>query len=543
MNASEGVAEIFSSAGIRFAFGIPGNSLLDTTDYMFRTGKVRFVGVRHEQVAAGMAEGYARVTGLPGVCVGGAGPGAANLIIGVANAYRASSPLIALTGNLSRSRLGRDALNEWNQMAMFAPITKRQFQVTDSQRLPSQLRLALLTAVSGRPGPVHVDLPADVGEEELSEPEPFMDIPLAPTKTAAPQAQVDAAAGLIQRAERPVIIAGGGAGMSRSGDSLRELVDLLSIPVAVSGARGIISEDNPLCFGPIGVWGYSACNALLKSADLLIGLGFRFSDDTTMGWTTIAKGTKIIQVDIDPTEIGRQYPADVGIVADVDTFLVQLLATLKKGSMRPRGWPKAALRDAQERLAKERGRFLSEPFEKEPTDKRAIIRDVMDLLKDDAIVTVGTGTHARYGNRMPVRLSQSVFRSGAFAAMGFAFPAAMGASLAGNGRQVVCLDGDGDFMMTVQDLETAVRERIPVTTVVFNNSSYAAYRFAKHKGRRVGVEFTNPDMVRLAESFGAKGIRVERTEDFKPALEEMLRSDRPGVIDAVVAEGTDLPWY
>ena len=543
MNASEAVAETLCSAGIRVAFGIPGNSLLDMTDYMFRTGRVRFVGVRHEQVAAGMAEGYARVTGLPGVCVGGAGPSAANLIIGVANAYRSSSPMVALTGNLSRSRLGRDSLNEWNQMAMFRPITKHQIQVTDSQRLPSQLRLALLTAVSGRPGPVHVDLPADVGEEEMAETTPFPDLTLAPTRTAAPQAQVDAAAELIQRGERPVVIAGGGARLSRAGDSLRELVDFLSIPVAVSGARGIISEDNPLCFGPVGVWGYSACNSLLKSADLLISLGFRFSDDTTLGWTNITKGTKIIQVDIDPAEIGRQYPADVGIVADVDTFLGQLLATMRRSAKRPRGWPKEALREAQESLAKERGAFLAEPFEREPTDKRAIIRDVMNVLKDDAVVSLGTGTHTRYGSRMPVRLSQLVLRSGGFAAMGFAFPAAMGAKLAKPDRQVVCLDGDGDFMMTVQDLETAVRERIPVTTVVFNNSSYAAYRFAKHQGRRVGVEFTNPDMVRLAESFGAKGVRVERTEDFKPALEEMLRSDRPGVIDAVVTEGTDLPWY
>lgn len=542
MNASELTAETLNSAGIKLAFGIPGNSLLDMTDYMFRTGAVRFVGVRHEQVAAGMAEGYARVTGKPGVCVGGAGPSAANLVIGVANAYRASFPLLALTGDLSRERLGRDSLNEWNQLAVFRPITKHQIQITDPRRLSSQLRLALLTAVAGRPGPVHVDLPADVGEEEV-EPESLPPLGLEPTRASAPEAQVDEAARLLLNSERPVIIAGGGAGLSGSRDSLNELVELLSVPVAVSGARGIVSERNPLCFGPIGVWGYAACNALVKSADLLLGLGFRFSDDTTMGWTTVTKGTKIIQVDIDPAEVGRQYPATVGIVADVDTFLKQLLARMKKESKKPKGWRPDALREAQEGLAKERGEFLSEPFEKEPVDKRAIIRDVMEELKEDALVTIGTGTHARYGNRMPVLGSQSVFRSGSFAAMGFAFPAALGASLASPQRQVVCLDGDGDFMMTVQDLETAVREGIPVVSVVFDNSSYAAYRFAKHKGRRVGVEFSNPDMVRLAESFGAKGAKVERTEDFRPVLKEMLKADKPGVIDAVVTEGTDLPWY
>lgn len=543
MNASELVVETLSSAGINLAFGIPGNSLMDATDYMFRTGKMRFVTVRHEQVAAGMAEGYARVTRLPGVCVGGAGPSAANLIIGVANAYRASVPLFVLTGDLSRNRLGRDSLNEWDQMAMFKPITKHQVQITDSKRLASQVRLALSSAVAGRPGPVQVDLPADVGEEDVAIPGPAPDLDLGPTRTRAPKKLVEEAVRLIQASERPVIIAGGGAGASISGRALGELARSFSIPVAVSGARGIMSEMDPLCFGPVGVWGYSSCNALVSSADLLIGLGFRFSDDTTMGWTTVSKGTKIIQVDIDPGEIGRQYPADVGIVADVDTFLKQVLSSLKSSAKKPKGWPKERLKELQEKLAKERTKFLSPPFEKEPVDKRVIVRDVMEFLEGDAIITVGTGTHARYGNRMIVEGSQSLFRSGAFAAMGFAFPAAMGAAIASPERQAVCLDGDGDFMMTVQDLETAVRERIPVITVVFNNGTYAAYRFAKHHGRRVGVEFTNPDMVKLAESFGAQGIRVERSQDFKPALKQMLDSGKPAVIDAVVTEGTDLPWY
>lgn len=543
MNASELVVETLSSAGVDHAFGIPGNSLMDATDHMFRTGEMRFITVRHEQVAASMAEGYARVKGTPGVCVGGAGPSAANLIIGVANAYRASVPLLVLTGDLPTKKLGRDSLNEWDQMAMFRPITKHQVQLTDSKRLASQLRLALLTAVAGRPGPVHVNLPADVGEEEVTDPGPSPILDLGPTRTRGPEKLVDEAVRLILDSERPVIIAGGGAGASRSGAALEELAELLSIPVAVSGARGIMSESHPLCFGPVGVWGYSSCNRLVSSADLLIGLGFRFSDDTTMGWTTVSKGTKIIQVDIDPGEIGRQYRADVGVVADVYTFLRQVLDSIKKAARKPKGWSKDRLKELQEELARERGKFLSEPFEKEPVDKRIIVREVMAALKKDAIVTVGTGTHARYGNRLAVGGSQSLFRSGSFAAMGFAFPAAMGASIASPERQVVCLDGDGDFMMTVQDLETAVREKIPVVTVVFDNGVYAAYRFAKHQGRRVGVEFTNPDMVKLAESFGARGIRVERSEDFKPALEEMLSAGMPAVIDAVVTEGTDLPWY
>lgn len=544
MNASELLVETLSSSGVENVFGIPGNSLLDSTDYIFKTQRLRFITVRHEQVAASMAEGYARVTRVPGVCFAGAGPSAANLLIGVANAYRASTPMIAVTGNLEREKLGRGSLNEWNQMEMFGPITKVNVQLTDPARLPDEVRSALLASVSGRPGPVHLDLPADVGRKEVEPLGRMSRLEFGPTRAEPPAEQVRKTLDLLRAAERPVLIAGGGAFASGAGFRLRRLAELLQIPVGIGSARGILSEDHPLCFGPVGVWGYSACNDLVGSADLIVGLGFRFADDSTMGWKTIARDSKIVQVDIDLTEIGKQYDVTLGVVSDVDTFLNQLLRALKEDATKQRtGWPPQRLKALQSSLAEERESLVSGPFEDEPVDKRVILREVMRALGEDAYVVAGTGVHTRYASRMIVRQPGHFLRSGAFAAMGFAFPAAMGVKVAKPQSQVVCLDGDGDFMMTVQDFETAVRENLPFVTVVFNNSSYAAYKFARFRGRRVGVEFGNPDFVRLAQSFGGIGERVTRSADFGPTLKRLMDAGEPAILDALVTNETDLPWY
>lgn len=535
------MVEALSGSGVEFGAGLPGNAMLAATTYIYSSKKMRFIGVRHEQVAAAMAEGYARVTGRPAFCTGGAGPSAANLIIGVANAFRASVPMLVLTSNLDSWKLGRDSLNEWNQMDMFKPITKFSTQVKDPARISNQLRLALLASVSGRPGPVQVDVTTEVGNAEVK-PKRFSRLNLGPTRVQASDEEVSAAVELLMSAERPLVIAGGGAQSSRADRRVRELVELLSIPIAVSGARGIVPEDHPLCFGPVGVWGHSVTNKLVESCDLVLGLGFRFSDDTTMGWKTVPEDAKIIQVDIDPTEIGRQYDATLGIVSDVDTFLGQLLRGLKGRARKAKeGWSGQRLVALQSALRKERDAFVAGPFDEKTVDKRVIVRDVMKLAREDAVIATGTGIHTRYACKVIVRRPRSFLRSGSFATMGFAFPAAMGAKVAAPERQVVCLDGDGDFLMTVQDLETAVREELPFVTIVFNNLSYGAYKFWPDK--KMGVEFENPDFEKLADSFGAVGMRVTTSSQFGPALKELLKSDKPAILDAVVTRETNLPWY
>ena len=544
MRGYEQLVETLSDAGVKYAFGLPGHGLIPATEYMYESGKMRFIAIRHEQVAAAMAEGVARVTGTPAACIAGAGPSAANLIIGVANAYRASYPMLAITGNTSRANLGRDVLNEWNQLEVFRTVTKKGIQITHPELLASQLRLALLTSVSGRPGPVHVDIPGDVSAAEVKPPSRSGRLYLGPTRVEPKSGLVRTAVEMIKRAQSPVIIAGGGALASEAGARLKELVELMAIPVAVAGARGIIPDDHPLCFGPVGVWGFTGTNNLVRAADLIIGLGFRFSDDTTMGWTTISKDARIIQVDIDPTEIGRQYDVDLAVLADVDAFLGQLLRAIRRDARRGKGWPKEKLQALQSALRRERERFVSGPFESQVVDKRLIVREVQNQMEEDAIIAMGTGIHTRYASRIISRSPRSVLRSGPYAGMGFGYPAAMGAKLAKPDRQVICLDGDGDFLMTVQDIETAVREDLPFVTIIFDNSSYGAYKlFGKDKAKKIGVEFNNPDFVKLAESFGAVGARVTRSSEFGPVLKEMLKSDKPSIIDAVVSLETNLPWY
>jgi len=492
---------------------------------MVESGKVDFVTVRHEQVAAAMAEGVARVTGKPGVCMAGAGPSAANLVIGVANAYRSSSPMLVLTGNLQRSKLGRGVYNEWNQMDVFKPITKMSFQISVPQLTANQIKLGLLTAISGRPGPVHVDIPYDVGMTEVGPGPKLNGLVMEPTRLHPRGEDVHRALDLLDSSQRPVIIAGGGAVVSGADKNLLKFVELLGVPVVLTNSsRGLVSEEHPLCFGGSGVWGYPAANDLVRSADLVLGLGFRFGDDATIDWTTIPDDARIIQVDIDPSELGKQYDLDLGILADVDTFLRDALGLVK---LQRAKWPKARLKALRDDLQAQRDEFYGSEVGETPVDKKVIIREVAKLAKRDAIIMSGTGVHARFVSRLLMKEPRCLHKSGSFAAMGFAFPAAMGAKLVTPERQVICLDGDGDFMMTVQDLETAVRLGLKVVTVIFNNQSYAAYVPPGKEGGRKSVEFRNPDFVKLAESFGAAAVDVTRSSRFGPALKEMLMEDRP----------------
>ncbi len=511
---------------------------MEAADYMNQTGLVEFVTVRHEQVAAAMAEGVARVTGKPGVCLAGAGPSAANLVIGVANAQRASVPLLVLTGNLPRSKLGREVYNEWNQMDVFKPLTKISFQITTPNLLHNQLKLALLTTISGRPGPVHVDIPYDVGIAEIENAPKPNSLSLTPTRLAPRREDVLRVAELLESSECPVLLAGGGAALSGADSLLLELVNLLNIPIALTNSsRGLVSEDHPLCFGATGVWGYPAATDLVGMSDLVLGLGFRFGDDSTVDWSSIRKDTKLVQVDIDPTELGKQYDLDLGILADVNTFLRELIMVLKDRARRNGIWQRPKLGSLQEALHNQRNEFYESPIGDSPVDKKVIIREVMKQVSSNAIIFSGTGVHARYVSRLMMRHPRCLHKSGGFGAMGFAFPAAMGAKIALPDRQVICLDGDGDFMMTIQDLETAVRMGLKFVTVVFNNGSYAAYEIPK--GRR-SVEFRNPDFVKLAESFGAVGVDVTRSNDFGPTLSRMLKADVPAVINTVVSSDSEI---
>lgn len=534
MNVSEVLVQRLVDSGIEQSFGIPAQSILDITDAIFRNGSMNFITVRHEQVAASMADGYARVSGIPAVCMAGAGPGSANMVLGVANAYRASVPMIAITANVDVEKMGRDSFNEWEQLQVYKSITKESYQLRDPKFASKLIDKVIRGTFTGRPGPVHLDIPEDLGYSEVKAPKKSTKISLGPSRLSARTIDVRHALDSLIASDFPIMMVGGGAVWSGAGRSVLELAELFSIPVVLSmNARGIIPEDHPLCFGPSGRWGFPSCNDLVKSADFIMSLGFRFGEWATSGWTIVSPDAKIVQVDLDSDVIGRQYEVTTGSVADVNTFLQQLLDLIKLDLKREKKWTKNILKNLQKNLASQRKAFLSSSTGS-PVNPKAIIREVMRFSGKDVIMTIGAGKHALFASRMLVTTPQSLLKAGEFGPMAFAFPAALGAKIARPEKKVLCLIGDGDFMMTIQDLETAVRHRLDVISIIFNDGCYNAERLPRLEGRNVGIEFNNPDFVKLAESFGACGAHISRSEDIVPALRRLTKEGVPGILDVSI---------
>lgn len=547
MRGAEIAVKALARAGVRYVFGLVGTTVLDLLDAIYREPGMEFISVRHEQTAASMADGYARTTGGLGVCMAHAGPGAANLVLGVAAAYKDSSPLIAITGNEATAKLGRDSWHELDHLALFRPITKLGLQARSAEEVAGVMKTALEAALRGRPGPVHIDLPMDASRMEAKGLDLDAVLSFSPPPSPPPDPRlVEQVAHLLLEARRPTLLAGGGLSGSGAWEDLRELAERLSIPVVLTHmARGALPEDHPLVLGPVGSFGIEPANRAVREADLVLAVGSSLSDITTYNWTLLSPGTQIVQVDIDPDRLGRHYPADVGVLADARAFLSALNDRLKdllsSGAGQPLAPASSRLEELRGLAAAEREAFFREPDGRGmPIAPQRVIRELEGILPEEALVAVGGGMHTLFGSRLTIRRPRSYLNSVGLGAMGFAFPAAMGALLAQPGRPAVALVGDGDFGMVLQDLETAVRCQIPVKVIVFNNGAYGALKLMQRAAfaqRYIGVDFGNPDFARLAELFGAQGCRVEEPGNLQPALEALLRSDRPAVLDVVVD-----PW-
>lgn len=547
MRGAEIAVKALANAGVRYVFGLVGTTVLDLLDAIYREPGMEFISVRHEQTAASMADGYARATGGLGVCLAHAGPGAANLVLGVAAAYKDSSPLIAITGNEATTKLGRDSWHELDHLALFRPITKLVLQARSAEEVAEVMKKALETALRGRPGPVHIDLPMDVSRTEAKGLDLEAALSFSPLTPLQPDPRlVEQVAHLLLEARRPTLLAGGGLCWAGAWEELRELAERLSIPVVLTHmARGALPEDHPLVVGPVGSFGIEPANQAVREADLVLAIGSSLSDITTYNWTLLSPGTRIVQVDIDPDRLGRHYPVDVGVVADARAFLrglnPQVRDLLSSGAGQSLALTSSRIEELRGIAAIEREAFFREPADRQmPILPQGVIRELEGLLPEDAIVAVGAGMHTLFGSRVTVHRPRSYLSSVGLGAMGFAFPAAMGALLAQPGRPAVALVGDGDFGMVLQDLETAVRCRIPIKVIIFNNGAYGALKLMQRAAfaqRYIGVDFANPDFARLAELFGAQGRKVEEPGDLRPALELLLRSDGPAVLDVVVD-----PW-
>jgi len=528
MNGAQILCESLLKEGVEVIFGFPGGSVLPLYDTFPQYPQLRHILVRHEQGAAHAADGYARVADKVGVCLTTSGPGATNLVTGIANAYLDSSPVVAITGQVARPFIGKDAFQEIDITGITLPITKHNYLVSDAGSLASVVKEAFYLASTGRPGPVLIDIPRDVfvDQAEFCYPE-RVDLPgYKPTLQGHP-AQVKRAAKLILEAQRPVIIAGRGVNISRAYVELRELAEKAQIPVVTTLLGiGCFPESHVLSLGMLGMHGLACANMAVDSSDLIIAIGMRFDDRATAKLSAFAPHARVIHIDIDPAEIGKNVRVDVPIVGDIKIVLQAL--NMLVGSHTHLDWvrqldqwrqehPSLDIRDTEELLP------------------QYVISKIYDVTRGDAIVVTGVGQNQMWAAQHFIFDRPNTFiSSGGLGTMGFELPAAMGAKVGCPGETVWCIAGDGGFQMTIQELATIVQDDIAVKIAIINNHYLGMVRQWQelfYERRYVATPLAGPDFVKVAEAYGLPGIRVTNKLDVVPAIERAMEHDGPFLID------------
>ena len=536
LKGSEIIMECLLREGVDVMFGYPGGAILPTYDAMAKyDDRIHHVLVRHEQGASHMADGYARATGKVGVCIATSGPGATNLVTGLATAMMDSSAMVAITGQVPIPAIGSDAFQETDVTGVTLPITKHNYLVTDVNELAYTMKEAFHIARTGRPGPVLVDVPKDVqnAEIEFVYPEADIVLPGYHPPSEARMHEIDGALRLIAEAERPIILAGHGITMSGAMNELRELSERAQIPVALTLlGKGAMPEDHPLVIGMMGMHGEASANLAIQEADLLIALGMRFDDRVTGNLKTYAVNARKIHVDIDRSELNKNVKADVGIAGDLKTVLTQLLPKLQQKSHPDwirliRDW----LEDSSERdiLNYETpGRLLT----------AQVINDIWRLTGGDAITVTDVGQHqmleAQY---YPHQRPATLLTSGGLGTMGFGFPAAIGAKFGKPDEEIWAIVGDGGFQMTLCELATAKQENINVNIAIINNNFLGMVRQWQElffEKRYQATPMVNPDFCKLADAYDIPNRLVTRREEIEDAVRFARGIDGPTLIEFVV---------
>ncbi len=518
--------------GVELLWGYPGGAVLPLyhtlPDYPFR-----HILVRHEQGAVFAANGYARATGKVGVCVGTSGPGATNMVTGIADALMDSVPIVAITGQVSRSLIGKDAFQEIDTTGITLPITKHNYLVERAADLPRIVREAFYIAQSGRPGPVLIDVPKDVQQEEADFvwPEEVRIRGYRPTLQGNAR-QIRQAAELIAQAERPLILAGHGVKISRAFAELRELAEKAHIPV-ITTLHGVscFPESHELSFGMTGMHGAAYANKAICECDLLIGIGMRFDDRVTGKISGFAPKAKVIHIDIEPAEIGKNVKVTVPIVGDCRNVLASLIPEVKEA--RHPEWlaQLEAWRAAMPMTSiRQSDRFLPQH----------VIRDIYEATRGDALIVCDVGQHQMWAAQLYFYdKPNSFFSSGGLGAMGYCLPAAMGVKVGRPDETVWAIVGDGGFQITMQELGTIVQDRIGVKIAVVNNGYLGMVRQWQqffYQRRYSASPISGPDLVKLGEAYGIPSARVTRREDSPGVVKRAMETDGPFLIDFVVEE-------
>ncbi|MYC30043.1 MAG: thiamine pyrophosphate-binding protein [Chloroflexi bacterium] len=537
INAGQAVIEMLRQEGVSHIFGIVGSSFLDILDPLYDDDSMQFVGVRHEQGAALMADGFSRISGAPSVCLATNGPGVLNLTYGIGSSYVAHSPVVVLAPSASRDHQWRDSTQEFDQVALFKPITKASFPINKIERLPDALRQAFRVATSGKMGPVLVDIPRDLlpGAEIDLDLLPPQNYRSGQTRSRGDRDLIDRASRTLLSADRPVIVAGGGVQWSNAGEEVAQLADLLGAAVVTSyGRADAIPSDHPLFLGHLGRLGAEEGIEAIRQADVILAAGTRLGQSTTFYDNRyIPADARIVQIEIDPQELGRNYPVEVGIEGDAGAVLKEMLEQIRAQEPRPNaGW----VSDIHDWASRRRGRLAAEARDSSsPIKPQRVYGELRKVMPRDAIVALDAGLAPNFGqDRLNFYHPRSLMTSLDLGGLGFSFPASLGAKFAAPDRPVVNFNGDGGFLFNAQEFATAVRYNLRVVTVIMNNSCWGsekAYQRYAFDERYVGADTNNPRYDRYAELFGGHGFYVERPEDIGDALIQALNVDGPSIIE------------
>ncbi len=542
MTGAKALIHALEKEGVDVVFGLPGGANLPIYDALVGAN-LRHVLVRHEQSAAHMADGYARIKRKAGVCFATSGPGATNIVTGLATAYADSSPVVAVTGQVPLAMIGKDAFQETDIIGISNPCTKYAFQPRTAVEIPETVKKAFYISESGRPGPVLVDIPKDVQQAtaDMHFPDLIKVRGYNPT-TDADMSEIGRAVELLLKAERPIIMAGGGVILSGAFPELQALAELMMIPVVTTfKGKGAFPENHPLAMGPIGMHGHAEANKIILEADCILAVGARFSDRSVGRFDEFGKGMSIIHMDIDPAEIGKNKSVDVAIVGDVKSSLRTLVKWLSK---------KITKRDAEDpwlRRRKELIQYYQETikdYPREITAKKSI-KKLRELLPANAIATTEVGQCQMWASlHFDVITPGTFFSSTGLGTMGFGFPASIGAKAARPQVPVVDIAGDGSFNMTENSLAVSVLEKLPVIVFLMNNymlGMVAQWQRTFYNRRYSGVhQHRCPDYVKIAEAYGAQGIRAQSMAELENAIKTALKSDVATVIDIPIDPDEDV---
>ncbi|MDR1509003.1 MAG: thiamine pyrophosphate-binding protein [Synergistaceae bacterium] len=551
---SEQIVDFLERRGVEHVFGLTGHTVIAMLVALGKSEKIRYVSVRHEEIAAFAADGYARVRKKAGVVITHLGPGMLNAVTGVANAAFDSIPMVVISGDVPSYYYGRHPHQEVNmhcdasQYDVYKPFVKRAWRVDDPESVPSVLGRAFRLAESGRPGPVLISVPMDIFSREI-ETDLFERAYRDSSVTVRPALDQEAAKLIAKKlvgAERPVVHAGGGVLLAGASKELQELAEFLDIPISRTlMGHGCVSDRHPLMLGQTGFWGFELTHRITTDADVVLALGARFAEADSSSWyqgvTFDENRSRFIQIDIDPSEIGRNYPVEIGAAADLKIALRQILAEAR--ILLPEGRKNPELRreiaDFKEKFRVENraicedGRF--------PMTPQRILRDVASVLPEDAMIVTDVGWNKNgVAQQYDITVPGSIHHSSGLATMGFGAAALLGVKLAAPGRKVITLVGDGGFGTNPSVIATAVEQNIPVVWVVMNNSAFGtiAGLMNANYGTKFSTVFTTPDMkpytpdwAAVARGYGIKAVKITSADEFAPALKAALDSDEPYLLD------------